>query len=68
MNIFITSASSNKGMGHLSRTISIASYLKKKDNILFIDDKNNLKNINSEFETILVKKKLMKYLKVLSFI
>ena len=60
MNIFITSVSSNKGMGHLSRTISIASHLKKKDNILYIDDKTNLKNISSEFETIIVKKKMMR--------
>ena len=67
MNIFITSASSNKGMGHLSRTISIASYLKKKDNILYIDDKTNLKNISSEFETIVVEKKNDEIIKSIKF-
>lgn len=42
MNLFVTNVSSTIGFGHLSRTLAIASYFKKKDNFLFIKGSKNI--------------------------
>jgi len=68
MNIFITNVSSSKGLGHISRSIALASHLNKKKNIIFLNNNKNLKYIKKYFKYLEIKKNNKKIIKKIKFI
>jgi spore coat polysaccharide biosynthesis predicted glycosyltransferase SpsG len=68
MNLFITSASPSTGLGHLSRTIAIASHFRKKDNYLFINNFNCLNFVDKKnFSKIFIHNRTNLYDKLKKF-